>query len=303
MTLRWAAAALVGVAVAIVALIAIAPWASAPPLREPDGPFVPSGPAGRAVVWAVGDGPDGGRGAAAVAELVRAGRPDRFLYLGDIYGPKVSSSVQGDGTARDYRTRYAPLYGALAAKTSPTPGNHEWPQRGDGYEPYWRRAIGTPVPAYYSFTVAGWQLLSLNSQAPREAGSAQIEWLKREVAGPGTCRIAFWHRPRFSTGKHGDEPEVAPLWEAVRGRAALVVNAHEHNMQRFRPIGGTTEVVSGAGGHSLYELGRDPRRAWGQDREYGALRIDLRPGRARLRFVAVDGEVLDSSVVRCRQSA
>ena len=293
-------AALVVAAAAIVALLAVAPWESPPPVREPDGAFVPSGPSGRAVVWAVGDGPDGGRDAEAVAELVRAGRPDRFLYLGDIYGPGVTSALQGDGTARDYRTRYAPLYGALAEKTAPTPGNHEWPQRGDGYEPYWRRAIGREVPAYYSFTVAGWKLMSLNSEAPHDERSAQVTWLRREVAGAGTCRIAFWHRPRFSTGNHGDAPDIAPLWDAVAGRAALVLNGHEHNMQRFKPVGGTTELVSGAGGHSLYDLRPDPRRAFGQDREYGALRIDLRPGRARLRFVATDGDVLDSSVVRCR---
>ena len=296
-------AALVAAVAAIVVLLAIAPWESAPPVRAPDGAFVASGPAGRAVVWAVGDGPDGGRDAEAVAALVRSGRPDRFLYLGDIYGPAITASLRGDGTARDYRTRYAPLYGALAERTAPTPGNHEWPQRGDGYEPYWRRAIGRAVPAYYSFTVAGWKLLSLNSEAPHGAGSPQVKWLEREVAGAGTCRIAFWHRPRFSTGRHGDQADVAPLWDAVRGRAALVLNGHEHNMQRLEPIGPTTQVVSGAGGHGLYGLEPDPRRAFGQDREYGALRIDLRPGRARLRFVAAGGRVLDDSTVRCDQSA
>ncbi len=288
---------------ALVALLAIAPWDSPPPIREPDGPFVPSGPAGHAVVWAVGDGPDGGRAAKQVAALVRSAAPDRFLYLGDIYGSDVVGLLRGDGTAADYRTRYAPLYGPLAAKSAPTPGNHEWPQREEGYEPYWRTAIGRDVPAYYSFTVAGWRLLSLNSEVPHGAGSPQLTWLERELAGAGTCRIAFWHRPRFSTGRHGDQIDIAPLWDAVRGRAALVLNGHDHSMQRFRPVGGTTEIVSGAGGHGLYGLRADPRRAWGNDRSPGALRLDLRPGRARLRFVAATGRVLDDSTVRCRRSA
>lgn len=298
---RWAVATLLAVAAAV-ALLAVRPWHSAPPVREPTGAFVPSGPAGRAVVWAVGDGADGGAAGRAVAARIRAGRVDRFLYLGDVYGPDVGGFVRGDGTAADYRNRYAPLYGGLAARTAPTPGNHEWPQRGDGYEPYWRAVMGRIPPAYYRFTIAGWQVLSLNSQAPHDRGSAQLRWLARQVARPGTCRLAFWHRPRFSAGRHGDQADIAPLWNALRGRAVLVVAGHDHDMQRFRPIDGMTQVVSGAGGHGLYGLHRDPRLAFGDDREYGALRIDLRPGRARLRFVAAGGRVLDSSAVRCRQA-
>jgi acid phosphatase type 7 len=286
---------------AAVVLVVAQPWASEPPIREPSGADVPSGPARRAVVWAVGDGADGGADAKAVARLVRTGPVDRFLYLGDVYGPHLVGLVRGDGTAADYRTRYAPVYGGLATRTAPTPGNHEWPQRGGGYEPYWRRVMGRTPPAYYRFTIAGWQVLSLNSEAPHDPGSAQLRWLARQVARPGTCRLAFWHRPRFSAGSHGDQPDVAPLWKALRGRAALVVAGHDHDMQRLRPIDGITSFVSGAGGHGHYGLRADPRRAFGDDRAYGALRIDLRPGHARLRFVAAGGRVLDSSAVRCRQ--
>jgi hypothetical protein len=294
-----------GVAAAVAAavvLVAVRPWESAPPVRAPAGGDVPSGPARRAVVWAVGDGADGGAAAKAVARRVRAGPVDRFLYLGDVYGPQPIAFLRGDGSASDYRTRYAPVYGALAPITAPTPGNHEWPRRGDGYEPYWRRVMGRTPPAYYTFSIGGWQMLSLNSEAPHGRGSPQVRWLARQVARPGTCRLAFWHRPRFSAGRHGDQPDVAPLWDAVRGRAALVVNGHDHDMQRLRPIGGTTELVSGSGGHGLYALRPDARRMFGDDRTYGALRIDLRPGHARLRFVAADGRVLYSSAVRCRQA-
>jgi hypothetical protein len=38
------------------------------------------------------------------------------------------------------------------------------------------------------------------------------------------------------------------------------------------------------------------------DRDYGALRIDLQPGRARLRFITAGGRVLDDSAVSCRQA-
>ena len=38
----------------------------------------------RAVVWAVGDAATPGERADRAAALVRRGRPDRFIYLGDV---------------------------------------------------------------------------------------------------------------------------------------------------------------------------------------------------------------------------
>jgi hypothetical protein len=279
------------------------PWESAPPIREPTGAYVPSGPAGRALVWAVGDGADGSARAQRVVTRMRRKRFDRVLYLGDVYGGGILSRLRGDGTKTDYGKRYAPVYGDFADRTAPTPGNHEWDRRGDGYEPYWAGVYGETPPAYYDFAVAGWQILSLNSEAPHGTRSAQVRWLRTRVTAPGSCRLAFWHRPRFNAGRHGDQEDVAPLWDALRGHAALVVNGHDHNMQRFRPVDGITEYVSGAGGHGLYRFKRrDPRMAFGESRAYGALRIELRPGRARLAFVSSGGRVLDVSVVRCRRT-
>lgn len=292
--------------VAVLAVLALAgaayvwvPWRAKPPLRVPSGPYVPSGPASRALLWAVGDGADGGASARSVVERMKRKRFDRLLYLGDVYGSGIVSTLFGDGTAADYRERYDPLYGAFAAKTAPTPGNHEWGQRGDGYEPYWRDVFGRPPPAFYAFDVAGWRLLSLNSEAMHDASSAQLRWLRSQLRAPGTCRLAFWHRPRFNAGRYDDDPGIAPLWNALRGRARIVVSGHDHNMQRFKPVDAITQYISGAGGHRRYRLRRDPRLAFGDDRDFGALRIELSPGRARTAFVSAGGRILDVNIVRC----
>jgi hypothetical protein len=276
-----------------------APWRAEPAIRVPSGPYVASGPADRALLWALGDGADGGAAARSVVARMKRKRFDRLLYLGDVYGSGLVSTLIGDGTAKDYRTHYAPLYGPFAAKTAPTPGNHEWPQRGDGYEPYWRTVFGRPPPAFYAFRVAGWQLLSLNSEAPHGAGSDQLRWLRAQLRAPGTCRLAFWHRPRYNAGHHGDDADVAPLWDALRGHAAIVVSGHDHDMQRFRPIDDIVQYVSGAGGHRPYSLRPDDRLAFGNDHDFGALRIELSPGRARMAFVSAGGRILDLSRVPC----
>jgi hypothetical protein len=244
-----------------------------------------------AVVWAVGDGADGSSIARRLARRIERDRPDAFLYLGDVYP---------GGTAEDFERNYDTVYGRLARITWPTPGNHEWWAREEGYYPYWRRH--RRARPWYRFQLGGGELVSLNSEAPHETGSRQLRWLERVLeSGDGTCRLAVWHRPRFSAGTvHGDAPDVAPFWRALHGHARLVLNAHEHTLLRYRRRAGLTEYVAGAGGRIRYSLNADSRVAFGAEDRTGALRIELRPEDATLEFRAVDGELLDSSRVACR---
>ena len=250
-----------------------------------------SAPGGPKVVWAAGDGADGGAAAKRVAAMIARDDPDRFLYLGDVYA---------NGTSSEFRRNYATSYGRLSRITLPTPGNHEWGNRATGYLPYWKAAQGRAQPFYYSSRIGGWQLISLNSETAHGAASAQLRWLRKRLAAAGTCRLAFWHRPRFSAGTvHGDAPDTSPFWKALRGHARLVVNGHEHNLQRLRRRGGLTEYVSGAGGRVLYGLRRDRRLAFGRTGVTGALRMELQPGAARLEFRSSSGRLLDRSRVSC----
>jgi acid phosphatase type 7 len=282
------------VVLALVALVLALPggWLSGSDTTTGGKPFVPSDGGLSTTVWAVGDGADGGPDAAAVARLITRSKPDRLVYLGDVYE---------NGTAGEFARNYDPLYGRLAKRTAPTPGNHDWPEHPQGYDPYWQRKYGRVVQHYYSFAAGGWRLISLDSEMAHDSGSPQVRWLRSEVKGSGTCRLAFWHRPRYSAGdQHGDQPDVQPFWDALKGRAAIVVNGHEHDMQRFKLRNGITEFVSGAGGHGLYaaEASR-PDLAYSNQDKFGALRLELLPGLARFRFVSVQGDTLDSGSVRC----
>jgi hypothetical protein len=245
----------------------------------------------RAVVWAAGDVATAGVRADRVAALVRRGEPDRFLYLGDVYET---------GTAGEFRRWYHPRFGRLARITAPTVGNHEWDRRFQGYYPYWYRRKGQRLAPWFKTQIAGWEILSLNSQAQHGTDSAQLSWLRAALEGPGDCRIAFWHRPRYSEGAYGGAADLNPFWTALAGHARIVLNGHDHNLQRHAPQLGMVEYVVGAGGRGRYKLHRGPSTmVWGTDRFDGALRMVLKPGRALLEFRAPSGRLLDRSRATC----
>ena len=275
------------------ALLAMALALGALALSAQGSQPAPGPGAPRAIVWAVGDGADGSARARRLDRLMAAGDPDRFLYLGDVYET---------GSATDFERNYARVYEALAEITAPTPGNHEWPSRYEGYYPYWRAVKSRRQRPWYRFRLAGWEILALNSEAAHGAGSRQLRWLRRRLRGAeGDCRLAFWHRPRWSAGVYGDDESLAPLWNALRGSARVVLSGHDHNMQRFRHRDGIVQLVAGTGGRELYPLRADSRLRFGEDSRYGALRLELRPGEAELEFRRIDGRRLDSSSVECER--
>jgi hypothetical protein len=136
-----------------------------------------------------------------------------------------------------------------------------------------------------------------------DEGSEQLAWLSRRLARTprfGSCRIAFTHYPRYSAGSHGDHDEMEPVWQLLQGRARLLLAGHDHDLERFRPVGGLIQMISGAGGISLRDANEaDPRTAFVADDHFGALRLELRRGWAVASFVSIDGEVLDRKPIHC----
>lgn len=146
------------------------------------------------------------------------------LYLGYVYNV---------GTWEEFQTNYPTPYGQLVPVTAPTPDNHEWSLRDEGYRPYWREQKGTEtVPDYYAFRVAGWKILSLSSEADHRPGSPQLKWLEHKVRMSGNCRLAFLHRSRWSAGRKGNNRSLSAVWRTLRGHSRLL-SRDEHNSQHI----------------------------------------------------------------------
>ncbi len=256
------------------------------------------------VVVAVGDIADDGDGDAATATVARRLRPELVLTTGDNAYP--------DGSAEDFSRFYAPTWGALRAITRPVPGNHEYETPGArGYFGYFGDAAGEPGRGYYTFRRGGWRFVALNTEVAHDAASPQLRWLERVLREPGPpCTLAYWHRPRFTSGGYDDDPGLAPLWRALqRAGADIVLSGHDHVYERYGPLdadgradpAGIRQFVVGTGGRRLHELRPDRRRIAGTDDTLGVLELRLRRGSYDARFVpAQRGERGDAVTgVRC----
>lgn len=253
-----------------------------------------AGPAAAQTVWAVGDGADSGTDDDAMAGRIQSSGLDRFLYLGDVYE---------NGTAQEYADWYEPGYGRMKAITAPTPGNHEWPNRAQGYDPYWGPAVMQPNGGhYYSFDLGGFHFVSLNSEEPIGYGSAQLAWLRNDLSRyRGTCTIAFDHKPRWSAGPQWNTVALQPMWNTLRGHAVALLSGHVHNYQRHLPYQGITQFVVGTGGHEVSGPDPyDPRLARSLGGVVGALRIQLVLGAMTYSFIDEDGATDDSGLIECK---
>lgn len=251
--------------------------------------------AGAATIWAVGDGGDVLSNDDALADRIESMGPfDKFLYLGDIYET---------GTPEEWANYYGPSFGRFKSISAPTPGNHEWANRATGYDPYWGSLAPQPNGGrYYSFDLAGWHIVSLNSETSASATSPQSTWLRQDLARyPGTCTLAFWHKPRYTaTANFYGDTNVEGLWTELANHAVVVLNGHHHNYERIKPDRGITQIIAGAGGHLFHSVNKSsPLLEAYQDTKYGALRAELGYGRMDYRYVTSDGNVTDSGSIPC----
>ena len=189
---------------------------------------------------------------------------DRLFYLGDVYE---------SGTAAEFANNYHPSWGRFKAITSPTPGNHEWDNRAQGYDPYW----GALAPQnggghYYSYNLAGWHVVSLNSPRGLRLGLA---------AG----RLAQ-ARPR-ALQRHLHRRLLAPpalerrLAQRRRGHRAALLGAHRARHRPPRRARPQLPALQAAPRHHPVHRGHGRQAAALQHRREGQPPRALRRGLAR----------------------
>ena len=253
-------------------------------------------------------------GAAATGKLVeallRADPQSAALTLGDHTYP--------DGAAAEFTSCYAPTWGRFRERTWPTPGNHEY--RTPGAKPYFAyfgARAGSEGRGYYSLRLGSWLVVSLDSNLAGAAHAAQIAWLRTELARqPGTCTLAFWHHPLYTSGGHLGPGRMGDAFALLHAAGAeIVLSGHDHDYERFAPqdaqgrldrARGVRQFVVGTGGaYATPFLQLTPNSEVREASYDGVLALRLLEGAYEWRFLPADparvpaGAVLDHGRAAC----
>lgn len=263
-------------------------------------------PSGANVLLAAGDIGECSLPGAGLTGLLLDSLRGTILALGDIAYPQ--------GSRANFLECYHPHWGRHLNRTMPVPGNHEYETPGaEAYFSYFGENAGNRGQGYYSFSRAGWLIIALNSEVPMGDGSAQLAWLRGQLtASAAPCTLAYWHRPLFSSGPNGNQPDVRPLFRALYDAGAdLVLAGHDHTYERFAPqdpdgradpARGIRQIVVGTGGARLSPA-FGPARPNSEDRrsEWGVLKLTLTGSAYAWEFIPVAGGAFrDAGAAQCR---
>jgi 3',5'-cyclic AMP phosphodiesterase CpdA len=244
------------IAVAILGVAACSPRPA--PVTPSNGVVAPSrnvpSPAAPGTLFrfvAYGDTRDHHDVHADVVAKVMAEEPALVLQTGDLvhHADAVGEWTKFDEITAALRQRI-PYY--------PARGNHDVGTRG-----YYEARVTQPILSgnklYYSFEKGNVHFVSIDTQQPLEAGSAEYVWLDDDLAKAhvaGRFLVPFFHKAIFSIGPHSLESDVRALRPILhplfrKHGVTLVFEGHDHLYYRTRRDG-ITYVVTGGGGAPLY---------------------------------------------------
>jgi hypothetical protein len=237
-----------------------------------------------------------------------AARTAEIIMAGLASDPKALVLTLGDNTypvgrPEEFNSCYEATWGQFKASTLPSPGNHDYGMPlALGYYNYFAERAGPGRRGYFSKTAGNWLLLSLNSNLSDMPMQAQLDWLRKQLnANKRKCILAFWHHPVFSTGGHGNNEIMVPVWKILTAaRADLVLTSHDHNYERMAPMDangerddqhGIRSFVVGTGGARLTPMFFPKAATEIRDNvTHGVLKLQLHASSYDWKFLPVEGQ-------------
>jgi acid phosphatase type 7 len=211
------------------------------------------------------------------------------------------------GSEYEFQTCYEPTWGRHRSRTRPTPGNHDYEQRGaSAYFNYFGANAGFGGTGYYSFELGPWLVLSLNSNA---SIPAQVTWLKNILGrSKSRCTLAYWHHPLYASGPSARVSMVRDLWDVLYDAGAeVVLGAHDHLYERFAPQDdegrldperGIRQFVVGTGGAAFHASTHRMPNSELLLLAHGVLKLTLSADGYEWEFITVSGQG-DAGSGRC----
>jgi predicted MPP superfamily phosphohydrolase len=140
--------------------------------------------------------------------------------------------------------------------------------------------------AYFSVDYGNVHFIVLNDNVFGIDSDDVTDWLRRDLEDTDKLwKIAFHHRPLYSSSNHGCSEDLIASWEDIYNEFGvdLVFNGHDHNYERSFPLNraagsggesavvdnpwdGTTYIVTNGMGDNLYSSGTNFWTAYSESR-------------------------------------
>lgn len=243
---------------------------------------------------ALGDTRNGHRVHRALMEAIARERVDFVINSGDL--------VETGGYIDQWRLFFqieqpviarAPLFAAV--------GNHDASPR-KLFRRWFRLDEWAKGNRYFYHDWGDLRIICLDSEIEMRPGSAQYDFLERTLADAvrqDLLIVLSFHYPPYSSGAHGPNPGLQQIFDEIAPRygVELILNGHDHNYERTKPIKGVTYVVAASGGAPIRRLQPSWWSAQVRTEPHYVL-IDVERGNLVARAINLDGYIFDDFIIK-----
>ena len=280
--------------------------------------------AGASVLIGAGDiavcGTRNDEGTAAIVDSIL--RDDSVAKVQDAVFT-VGDHVYPNGASPNWERCWKPSWGdstkRIMRNIRPTIGNHDLDNGfGEAYYTLFGKNAGEKGKGFFSYDLGAWKIIGLNSEIVTnpafsvEVRREQEAWLKKELEGnTKKCTIAYFHRPRFSSGGHAGDIRMTGLWNILyEGNVDLIISGHDHHYERFAPqtpaglrdtVRGITQFIVGTGGADLTGIRKPVQRnsVVRIEGHHGVLKLTLGAEEFQHAFIDTQGRIWDRAAGKC----
>jgi hypothetical protein len=241
--------------------------------------------------------------------------PNAIFTVGDLVYP--------NGAPVYWQNCWGPSWGdtsrRIMANIRPSVGNHDLDNGfGEAYADLFGERAGPRGKFYYAYDLGAWRVIALNSELvtnpaySAEARREQETWLTNELrTNTKKCTVAYFHRPRFSSGGHAGDLRMTGLWNMLyEHNVDVIINGHDHHYERFAPqtpaglrdtVRGIVQFIVGTGGASLtgIRIPVQPNSLVRIQGHYGILKLTLGGEEYQHAFLDTQGRIWDRAAGKC----
>jgi predicted phosphodiesterase len=210
------------------------------------------------------------------------------LMLGD--------NMYGSERPQDFEKKFERPYKALLSADvdfHAVLGNHDDPNQ-RFYKPF-----NMNGRRYYTFRKGNVRFFALDSNY---MDPEQLEWLEKELQASGSdWKIAYFHHPLYSSGKHGSHIELRTVLEPlfIRYDVDAVFAGHEHFYERIKPQHGIWYFTSGGAAKLRRgDIRKTSLTEAGFDRDHSFMLVEIAGDELFFQAISRRGITIDKGTIR-----